>query len=225
MTDGNIRVLLIEDQRIVREGLKLMLHPAPDIEVVGEAHDGASGLRLHERLATSEGVDVVVTDLGLPDIDGQEVVRRIKEQRPATRILVLTMLSGDGHVRGVIESGAEGYLLKQSSSEELLAAIRAVARGEAALSPIIARWLMAQQRQRSTDRGSAIGLLSEREQQILSLLATGATSKEVAHKLALSTKTVSNHRARIITKLGVANTAAAISLAIKQGLIDAADTR
>lgn len=223
MIGGRIRVLLIEDQRIVLEGLKLILRDAPDIEVIAEASDGTTGLRLHERLASAGGVDVVVTDLSLPDIDGQEIARRIKAQHPATRILVLTMLSGDGHVRGVIESGAEGYLLKESSPEELLEAIRAVARGEVALSPTIARWLVAQQRQRNTDRGRVGTILSERERQILTLLAEGSTSKEIAHELALSTKTVSNHRARIITKLGVTNTAAAIGLAYQQGLIDATE--
>ena len=216
--EQQIRVLLIEDHGIVREGVKLILQGAPNIEIVGEAVAGDQGVRLFERLVATDGVDVVVTDLGLPDISGLEVTRRIKALRPQTRVLLLTMHADDEHIRGMLEQGADGYLLKQAAGQELVEAITVVARGETFLSPMVARRLMTHaQRGRERERYSA--LLTEREREILALLAEGATSKEIAQRLRLSTKTVENHRANILDKLGVANTAAAIGLAYQQGLI------
>ena len=216
--EQQIRVLLIEDHGIVREGVKLILDGAPNIEVVGEAVEGDQGVRLFERLAATDGVDVVVTDLGLPGISGLEVTRRIKALRPQARVLLLTMHADDEHIRGMLEQGADGYLLKQAAGQELVEAITVVARGETFLSPMVARRLMTQvQRGRERERYSA--LLTERERELLALLAEGATSKEIAQRLGLSVKTVENHRANILDKLGVANTAAAIGLAYQQGLI------
>ena len=216
----NVRVMLVEDHGIVREGLRLILQRAPDIEVLGEAGDGLGGVRLFENLLArdGEGVDVVVTDLGLPDISGLEVTRRIKALRPATRVLLLTMHADDEHIRGMMEIGADGYLLKQSAAQELSAAIHTVARGETVLSPVVARRLMTQL-QRGRERERRTDLLTDRERQVLALLAEGSTSKEIAQGLGLSTKTIENHRARILEKLGVANTAAAVSLGYHQNLI------
>ncbi len=222
MTNRPIRVILVEDHGIVRAGLKLILHHEPDIDVVGDAAEGREGVNLFARYSLDDAmggpVDVVVTDLGLPDIGGLEVVRRVKELRPAVRVLILTMYADDEHIRGMLESGADGYLLKSAASHELAAAIRTVARGEVAISPVVARRLMSQfQRRREQERYATI--LTERERQVLNLLAEGATSKELAQQLGLSTKTVENHRSRILEKLGVANTAAAINLAAQHGLL------
>jgi DNA-binding NarL/FixJ family response regulator len=206
----------------VREGLKRILHDAPDIEVVGDAAEGREGVRLFARysLDDAEGgpVDVVVTDLSLPDIAGLEVVRRVKELRPAVRVLILTMHADDEYIRGMLEIGADGYLLKSAASHELAAAIRMVARGEMVLSPAVTRRLMSQFRSRR-ERDDHAALLTDRERQVLNALAEGATSKELAQRLGLSTKTVENHRSRILEKLGVANTAAAINLAAQRGLL------
>ena len=223
MSSANIRVILIEDHHIVREGLKLILHSTPDIEVVGEASNGQDGVRLFTRLLDENGVDVVVTDLGLPDISGLEVMCRIKVLQPGARVLMLTMYADDEHIRGMLELGANGYLLKQSAPRDLCEAIRTVAHGETALSPLIARRLITQV-QRDRDRDRRAGLLTERERQILGLLAEGCTSKEVAQRLGLSTKTVENHRARILVKLGVVNTAAAINQGSQLGLLVKNDT-
>lgn len=222
VSSDKVRVILIEDHNIVREGLKLILHGTPDLEVIGEATNGQDGVRLFTRVIDDGGVDVVVTDLGLPDISGLEVMRRIKALQPGACVLMLTMYADDEHIRGMLELGANGYLLKQSAPRDLCEAIRTVARGETALSPAIARRLITQvQRDRERDRRA--GLLTERERQILGLLAEGCTSKEVAQRLGLSTKTVENHRARILVKLGVVNTAAAISQGSQLGLLAKSD--
>ena len=217
--NSRIRVILIEDHAMVREGLKLILQQAPDIAVLGEAGDGAGGLRLLQRLAAEGGVDVLVTDLGLPDLSGLEVTRRAKALLPGLRVLLVTMYTGEEHIRGMLDAGADGYLLKQSAAQDLPEAIRVVARGETALSPTVARLLLRQVRRGRERRAD---LLSGRERQVLGELAEGQTSKEIARRLGLSPKTVENHRARILEKLGVANTAAAIGLAFQQGLVDAA---
>lgn len=212
-----LRVIVIEDHGIVRDGLRMILDDVEDIVLVGLASDGRGGVRLVER-ALAEGVDVVVTDIGLPDIDGMEVTRRIKLLSPGTRVIALTMHADDDHIRGLMDIGVDGYLLKQAAAEELVDAIRSVARGEMALSSVVARRLVTQvQRQREHQRWST--LLTFREREILSLIAQGATSKDIGRKLSLTPKTVENHRARILTKLGVVNTPAAIMLAVQQHLL------
>jgi DNA-binding NarL/FixJ family response regulator len=216
-TTSKIRVLLIEDHGIVREGLKLILERTSDIEVVGEAGLGIEGYQLFERLVGLDGVDVVVTDLSLPDIDGLEITRRIKTHEPTARVLIVTMHADPQHIRGLLETGADGYLLKQSAANDLPDAIRTVARGETSLSPTVSTWLIKQLGSRREPKPHST--LTEREWQIIVMLADGSTSKEIAQRLRLSTKTVENHRARILEKFGVANTAAAIGMAYQQGLI------
>jgi DNA-binding NarL/FixJ family response regulator len=217
VTAAPIRVLLIEDHGLVREGLKLILQQEPDIAVVGEAADGDSGLRLAQHLASRGELDVLVTDLGLPGLGGLEVARRAKGLLPGLRVLLVTMYTGEEHIRGMLDAGADGYLLKQAAAQELPESIRVVARGETALSPAVARRLLTQGRRGRERHGDP---LTERERQVLAELAAGRTSKEIAQRLGLSTKTVENHRARILEKLQVANTAAAIGLAFQQGLVD-----
>lgn len=219
---GRVRVILIEDHGIVREGLKRILHDEADIEVVGDAAEGREGVRLFARYSLDDApggpVDVVVTDLSLPDIAGLEVVRRVKELRSTVRVLILTMHADDEYIRGMLDIGADGYLLKSAASHELAAAIRTVARGEMVLSPAVTRRLMSQFRSRR-ERDHHAALLTDREREVLNFLAGGATIKELAQRLGLSTKTVENHRSRILEKLGVANTAAAINLAAQRGLL------
>jgi DNA-binding NarL/FixJ family response regulator len=221
MTSPTIRVMIIEDHGIVREGLRLILENSPGIAVVGEAANGRDGVALFERLSSGEGIDVVVTDLGLPDIDGLEVARLVKAFHPDAHILVLSMHVDDDHVWGLLEAGVDGYLLKHVAGQELAQAIHGVARGETVLSPIVARRLMTHAK-REHVRSRQAELLTQREQEVLGLLASGATSKEVAQHLGLRPKTVENHRAHILEKLGTANTAAAISFAYQEGLLDRA---
>lgn len=222
--DDMIRILLIEDHGIVREGLRLLMQQTDDIVVAGEASTGRGGIQVLQRLMSdpATAIDVLVTDLGLPDISGLEVTRQAKELFPQVRVLLLTMYDDmyddDEHIRGMLETSADGYLLKQSAGKELAEAIRVIASGETVLSPSIARRLMTDLRRKNA-KNNPSNDLSEREQQVLMLLAEGATSKLAARTLGLSPKTIENHRARILEKLGVVNTAAAITLAFQQGLI------
>lgn len=218
MTSASIRVLLIDDHEIVREGVRLILKETPDLTVVGMAADGESGATLGLRLADRGEVDVIVVDLGLPDIGGLEVIRRVKARHPQVRMLILSMYTDDEHIRGMLASGADGYLLKQAAVQDLPSAIRAVARGETALSPLVARRVMTQlQRERSG--GPAAKQLTAREREVLAMMAAGATTKEIARHYSCQPKTVENHRGRILAKLGVNNTPAAISLGYQRGLI------
>ena len=217
---GPIRVLLIEDHQLVREAVRQLLELEPDLAVAGEAADGAAGLRLFARLAAAGAVDVVLTDIGLPGLDGLELTRRAKALAPGLPVVLLTMHDGDEYLQGMLEAGADGYVLKQTTGEDLCAAIRAVVRGEPGLSPAVAGRLLRLLR-RGEPRGRATDALSGREREVLGLLAAGLTSKEIGQRLGLSLKTVDNHRSRILEKLGVANTVAAVGLAHQHGLLDA----
>jgi len=214
-----LRVVVADDDPRVREDFTALLDLEPDIAVVGTAADGRAGIDLVQRaLIGGEPVDVAMTDIGLPDIYGVEVVRRVKALAPATRVLACTMHADLAHVREALDAGADGYLLKQAAGDELAEAIRAVARGETVLSPAVARQLATQVHQQH-QRERLGALLTLREREILSLLARGATSKDVARRLAMNTKTVENARARILTKLGARNMPAAIALAVAQHLL------
>ena len=216
---GTIRVILVEDHTIVREGLKLLFNQLANVRVLGDAASGADGVRLFERLLRhGQPVDVVVSDLGLPDFSGLDVARRVKALSPDARVLILSMYADQEHIAGILDSGVDGYLLKHSSPTELAEGIRAVARGEMALSPAVARHLFGhvQRRRQFEETAQAV---TERERQVLALLANGHSSKEIARELNLSIKTVGNHRTRILEKLGAANTAEAIGLACQLSLI------
>ena len=210
-----IRVLLIEDHDIFRQGVRLILEAQPEITVVGEARTGELGLA---QIVDANEVNVIITDLVLPDISGLDIVRRVKAMNVQIRVIILTLHADDEHIRGMIEAGADGYVMKQVAVEELIGAIHTVMRGETALTPLVARRLM-NQLQSDREHEQRLGSLSTRERQILTLLAQGLTSKEIAQTISISANTVDNHRARLLSKLGVSNTASAISLAIRQGLI------
>lgn len=219
MSTTTIRILLIEDHDIFRQGVRLILEAQPDITVVGEARNGEQGLAY---LTEVGDVDVIITDLVLPDISGLEIVRRVKAMNDHIRIILLTLHADDEHIRGMIEAGADGYVMKQVAVEELIGAIHTVVRGETALTPLVARRLM-NQLHNDREHDQRIGTLSARERQILALLAQGLTSKEIAQRISISANTVDNHRARLLSKLNVNNTASAINLAIRQGLIPPPD--
>lgn len=222
-----VSVILIEDHSIVREGLKLILRRSPDITVIGETASGRTGVALFKQLvvdAASPGAapTVVITDIGLPDIGGLEVLRQIRALQPEARVLILTMHTGGEYVHGMLEAGATGYLLKQAAPQELADAIRAVARGENFVSPDAVMQLLRHTERR---RGQKRPELSKREREVLQLLARGNTSKGIALELNVGIKTVETHRAKILKKLGVSNSAAAITLAHQHGLLDAPPPR
>jgi two-component system, NarL family, response regulator NreC len=209
---GPVRVLLVDDHPVVRAGLRLLLTAGEELAVVAEAETGREGVRLAAELRP----DVAVVDLGLPDISGLDVTRAIRASLPTIRILIVTMYDEEEYVLGVLEAGADGYLLKQSPGEELRNAVLRIHAGERVLHPRALRALIA----RATNRAEPPPeQLSDREREVLQLLADGATSKEIAAVLGLRPKTIENHRARILDKLGAANSAAAVRAAASRGLI------
>lgn len=213
-----IRVLIVEGQGIVREGVRLLLGGAADIVVAGDVWDGAAALRAAARLAEGGGLDLVLTELALPDLDGAVLAARLKAAHPGLRVLFLALVPGDADIAALLDGPGDGVVLKQDVGGVLLAGIRAVMAGETYLSPAVARRFVRQVRRdrsrvRQTDR------LSAREREVLGLLAAGDTSKGVAQALGLRTKTVENHRASILGKLGAANIAAAIRVAYEEGLL------
>jgi DNA-binding NarL/FixJ family response regulator len=209
---GPVRVLLVDDHPIVRDGLRLVLTAGGELTVVGEAENGREAIRM----ATELVPDVAVVDLGLPDISGLDVTRAIRASLPTIRILIVTMYDEEEYVLGVLEAGADGYLLKQSPGEDLRNAVLRIHAGERVLHPRALQALIA----RATNRAEPPAeKLSEREREVLQLLADGGTSKEIAASLGLCPKTIQNHRARILDHLGAVNSAAAVRAAAARGLI------
>ncbi|MGA6167884.1 response regulator [Amycolatopsis magusensis] len=202
-----IRLLIVDDHPVVRDGLSSMFSRDPECEVVGEAADGAEAVRLAGRLRP----DVVLMDLRMPGMDGVRAMRELAGL--GTRVLVLTTYDTDSHVLPAIEAGATGYLLKDAPGDELLRAVRATARGEAVLAPSAAALLM------NRVRSSAAGPLSPRELEVLQLVAAGATNREAAAKLFITEATVKSHLLNIYGKLDVGDRAAAVSEAFNRGLL------
>jgi len=211
MSEPKIRVLLVEDHQVVREGLRALLRAEPDINVVGEAADGLSAFS--QVGATLP--DVVLMDLGLPGLNGVEAIRRIRAAHPTLPVLVLSMYDDAQTVDRALRAGAKGYVLKGLGVAQLCTAIRKVHQGDAFLSPQIAEYAL----QGDLAPGSAErDPLSPREREVMQLIAEGYTSRQIADRLGLSTKTVSNHRANIIEKLGVRTTAGLVRYAIRAGI-------
>jgi len=209
---ASIRVLVAEDHTIVREGLKALLSQADGLEEVGEASDGLVAVAEARRLAP----DVVVMDLSMPSLNGVDATRAIKEQRPETAIVVLSMHGSEEFVRPAVRAGARAYLVKGSGMSELIAAIRAVARGEALFSPQISKLMLDSPRLLD---GHGPGELTSRERQVLQLVAEGRSSADIAGLLHLSIKTVENHRSRLMFKLSAHNVAGLVRHAVRMGLV------
>jgi DNA-binding NarL/FixJ family response regulator len=204
-----ITLLVVDDHPVVRDGLTSMFARDPDFEVLGEAADGAEAVRL----AVALRPDVVLMDLQMPGVDGLSAIRELTEGACESRVLVLTTYDTDDHVLPAIEAGATGYLLKDAGRDELVRAVRAAARGEAVLAPSAAAVLM------NRVRKPAPGLLSQRELEVLRLVAAGATNREAAAKLFLTEATVKSHTLNIYAKLGVNDRAAAVAEAFNRGLL------
>jgi DNA-binding NarL/FixJ family response regulator len=204
-----IRLLIADDHPIVRDGLRGALANEPDIEVIGEAANGHEAV---ER-AARDGVDVVLMDLRMPQMDGVSAITALHARSPGVRVLVLTTFDSETDVLAAIEAGATGYLLKDAPVEELLRAVRAAHRGEAVLSPTVADRLMGQVRR---PRGLA---LSDRELEVLQLVADGASNREAAARLFISEASIKTHLQHIYDKLGVRDRAAAVGEAYRRGLL------
>lgn len=210
-----IRVLIADDHTIVRSGVRLLLAAETDIEVIGEALDGYEAIALVESLRP----DVVLMDITMPKMDGLEATRQIKARFPETNILVLTMHRSDEYFFEMLQAGASGYILKGAKTGELIDAVRVVSRGEVFLYPTMAQKLV-QGYLDLVEGESEPGIpLSSREKEILSLLATGYSSKEIAEKLVVSLSTVYSHRSNLMGKLGLNNRRELIQYARQRGLI------
>lgn len=198
MSGKRIRVLIADDHTIVRSGVRLLLEGQPDMEVIGEALTGDAAVEMAETLQP----DVILMDIAMPGLDGIEATRRIKGQAPHIGVLVLTMHRSDEHFFAMLQAGASGYVLKAAETNELLSAIRSVARGEAFLYPAMAKRLMQDYLSRTPAYADPeTSLLTPREKEILRLIADGYTNKEIAERLVLSPSTVHSHRNNLMRKL------------------------
>ncbi|MCP4428107.1 MAG: response regulator transcription factor [Chloroflexi bacterium] len=204
-----IRILIVDDHPVVREGLAGMLSGQPDFDVVGEAKDGAEGAALDARLKS----DVVLMDLRMPGMDGVSAIKAIREKRPSANILVLTTYDSDADIVRAIEAGATGYLLKDTPREELFRAVRAAAKGESVLAPAVAARLMTRMRAPAQEN------LSAREIEVLQWVSKGASNKEIGKALHISTATVKTHLIHIYGKLGVDDRTAAVTVALERGIL------
>ncbi|PWH19423.1 MAG: DNA-binding response regulator [Anaerolineae bacterium] len=212
-----IRILLADDHTILRDGIRSLIEDEPDMEVIGEAEDGITAVKLADSLRP----DVILIDLAMPLLNGLEATRQIRKNQPRAKILILTMHENEEYIRQVLAAGAMGYILKDAAARELLSAIRSVHKGEVVLSPAITRLIVTDylrwgdlSAQDSTDG------LTDRERQILQLIAEGYTNKQIADILSISIKTVQAHRLNLMKKLDLHDRGELIKYAIQKKIID-----
>ncbi|CCQ16455.1 putative NarL family two-component response regulator [Rhodococcus sp. AW25M09] len=212
-----ITVVVVDDQELMRMGLNMVLEAQDDIEVVGEASDGAGAIEAVARLAP----DVVLMDVRMPGVDGVTATRTITESGSDARVLVMTTFDLDEHVLGALRAGASGFLLKDTPPEDLVSAIRSVAAGDAVVSPKVTKRLLSRfvAHTVSTTDASVLDTLTGREREVLMHLATGMSNAEIASVLHLSEATVKTHVGRILTKLNVRDRVQAVVLAYETGLV------
>ncbi len=214
-----IRILLVDDHAVVRAGLRMLLGADPELQIVGEAENGAQALRLTDELAP----DVVLMDISMPDMNGIEATRKIKEQNPNVVVLALTMHEDDQYFFEMLAAGASGYVPKRAAPNDLLSAIHAVHNGGVFLFPSVARVLVQDYVQRAARAGAAghsFDVLTEREREVLALIAQGLSNQEIADQLVISAKTVNRHRENIMAKLNLHSRVELVRYAIEKGLID-----
>jgi DNA-binding NarL/FixJ family response regulator len=210
-----IRVFLADDHTLVRAGIRGLLVGLPGIEVVGEAGDGQEALRLAEALRP----DVVLLDVGMPGLNGLEVAGRLATLDPAIRVVILSMHLSEEYVLRALRAGCAGYLLKASAVSELELAVRAVAAGETYLSPAVSRPVVDDYVRRTGGATDPLEALTPRQREVLQLVAEGNSSKEIAHRLGLSPKTVETHRAQLMERLGLHDVSGLVRFAVRVGLV------
>jgi len=212
----SVRIVLADDHRILREGVRALLEREADLEVVGEASDGREVLSLAADLSP----DVVVMDIAMPGLNGIEATEQLTRKKPGTKVLALSMHSDKRFVARMLSAGASGYLLKDCAFKELAQAVRAVASGQTYLSPEVAGAVVEDYVRRLSETGSAtLAALTPREREVFQLLAEGKSTKQIALLLGVSVKTVETHRRRVMDKLHVDSMAELTKIAIREGLI------
>ena len=214
-----IRVLIADDHAVVRAGLRLLIGTQRDMQVVGEAADGAEALRM----VVKSRPDVTLLDLSMPETDGIKTIGRLARLRPSTKVVVLTMYDDPAYVESTLMAGASGYVAKKAADVELLSAIRAVMGGRPAVDAALLRRARPLARPRSIPGpGPAAGLLSRRETEVLVLLSQGYTNRQVAQRLGTSVKTAETYRARLYGKLGIRDRASLVQYVRRVGLLEVA---
>ena len=212
---ASIRILIVDDHTVVRDGLSAMLGHEDDMMVVGEASNGLEAVDQADRLKP----DVILMDLRMPELDGVGAMKRIAENDPDAKVLVLTTFDTDEYIFHALEAGAKGFLLKDVSHQELFEAVRAVSKGESSIEPGVAAKVLNRFVQLSQNQASPADILSEREMDVLREMATGGANKEIATALTLSESTVKTHIANIFQKLDVNDRTGAVTEALRRGII------
>ncbi len=211
------RIVIAEDHTILREGLRSLLSSSSDFEVVGEAEDGREAIRCVEKLKP----DLILTDLSMPRMNGMEAIREIKKQSPKTKILVLTVHKTEEYILATLKAGADGYLLKDSTHTELMMAVKSVMSGRHYISPGVSEKVIEGyiEGRKTLKPRTSWETLTQREREILKLIAEGYRNKEIADDLCISVKTVEKHRANLMEKLNLHNVQALTAFAIEKGLV------
>jgi DNA-binding NarL/FixJ family response regulator len=215
MTTDTVRVILADDHNLVRSGIRRILETEPDFQVVAEAADGLAAMDA----VRATDADVLVVDLKMDGADGIEVLKVAKAERPDLKVIVLTMHAGREYVARAMHEGADAYLLKDSAAQDLVAAIHAVTSGHAFYSPAIQQ-LMGELLREDPRHPQGVQSLTDREREVLTLLARGLSSKEIGNKLDISVRTVETHRANLMRKLGVKSVALLTQVAVREGIVD-----
>jgi len=216
MPASPIRVVLVDDHALVRQGFRRILEDDPDIEVVGEAGSGLDAVALVKK----SDPDVVVMDMSMPEMNGLHATMELVKQRPGTKVLILSMYSDEQYVRNALDAGAKGYILKSAIENDLTRAVKAVAAGEQYLAPELSSVLIRAIQTGSFEKAAdPYDRLTQREKQVLQLIAHGKSNKEIAVMLDLSVNTVAVHRANLMSALGVHKTAELVLFAVKKGLV------
>ena len=213
---NQIRVLLADDHKLVRAGIRSLLERLPELEVVAEASDGREAIELVEKLEPQ----IVLMDLAMPEVNGLEATQHLTRTFPKVRVIILSIYSDEEHVYQALRAGAAGYLMKGAATEELELAIRSVARGETYLSPPVSKPVIMEYIRRTNVGLSSREGLSARQTQVLKLIAEGKTTKQVALELGISVKTVETHRSALMKRIGVRDVASLVRYAVKIGLVD-----
>jgi DNA-binding NarL/FixJ family response regulator len=215
-----IKVLLVDDHTVVRQGLRVLLEAEQDITIVGEAETGRQAVQLARKLSP----DVIVMDIAMPNLNGLEATRQILKEAPAAKVLVLSSYADDEYVHQLTEAGAAGYLLKQTAATELIKAIREARKGNAFFSPSISKRLLDHYREaflKGVPVRKRTELLTSREAEVLQLIAEGKPNKQIASDLCISIKTVEKHRQQLMNKLNIHEVAGLTRYAIARGVIEA----